>query len=65
MNKARRFELKMLHYKRRLKNLGLTCGNLFAYRSHGKPCSCVVCRNEKYKRNEEIRSMARKEKHYI
>lgn len=46
MNKARRHELKMLKYKRRLLNLNIkddTKGKFFAYRSHGSPCSCYMC----------------------
>lgn len=45
MNKAYRHELKMLHYKRRLKNYRLKDGEgkFFAFRSHGSPCSCDVC----------------------
>lgn len=53
MNKARRHELKMLKYKKRLKQLSLTPGvnkNYHAYRSHGKPCSCYVCSHSKYNR---------------
>lgn len=51
MNKARRHELKMLHYRKRLKKYGLKeneCKN-FAFRSHGSPCSCYLCRGEKYR----------------
>lgn len=54
MNKARRHELKMLRYKRRLKALRLKEGpgkNLFAFRSHGAPCSCRMCSYKKYDRN--------------
>jgi hypothetical protein len=53
MDKARRHELKMLKFKKRLKQLGLSSGkgNLYSFRSHGKPCSCWLCRNEKYKRS--------------
>lgn len=45
MNKKRRHELKMLKYKKRLNQLGLKDGQgkFFAYRSHGKPCSCMFC----------------------
>jgi hypothetical protein len=52
MNKARRHELKMLKYKRRLKIYGFKTEtmlnpdsqtNLYAFRSHGKPCSCMFC----------------------
>ena len=51
MNKARRHELKMLKYKKRLENLGLTNkpGKFFAFRSHGAPCSCSMCSPYKYK----------------
>lgn len=53
MNKGRRHELKMLKYKRRLNNFGLKetpNSNLTAYRSHGSPCSCFICSNDKYNR---------------
>jgi hypothetical protein len=53
MNKARRHELKMLKYKRRLNNLGLKespNSNFNAYRSHGSPCSCIFCSGVKYSR---------------
>jgi hypothetical protein len=52
MNKARRHELKMLKFKKRLIKYGFlnTVGKFDAFRSHGKPCSCWLCRNEKYKR---------------
>ncbi len=53
MNKARRHELKMLKLKKRLTQLSLLgkVGKFYAYRSHGKPCSCWLCRNEKYQRS--------------
>lgn len=59
MNKHRRHEVKMLHYKRRLRNLKLKDGegDFTAFRSHGQPCSCSVCRDEKYKRNEKHKKM--------
>jgi hypothetical protein len=52
MNKGRRHEVKMLRYKKRLDNLGLKEGEgkFFSFRSHGKPCSCFACRNQKYDR---------------
>lgn len=52
MDKARRHQLKMLKFKKRLKQLGLlgVDGNFNSFRSHGKPCSCFLCKNEKYKR---------------
>jgi hypothetical protein len=42
MNKAERHRRKMVHYKRRLKNLGIK-GEVHCYRSTGKPCSCALC----------------------
>jgi hypothetical protein len=62
MNKGRRQELKMLKYKRRIGRMrlqGLPANALYAYRSHGKPCSCFVCRGLKYDRAKE-RERARK-----
>ena len=46
MNKARRHELKMLKYKKRLKNYCLKEGEgkFYAFRSHGAPCSCSCCK---------------------
>jgi len=56
MNKRRRYELKMLKYKKRLKQLGLKeaqpNSNFTAYRSHGSPCSCWYCRDKKYRDND-------------
>lgn len=55
MNKGRRNELKKLKFKKRLKQLGLKEGegNFHAYKSHGKPCSCGVCKKPKYKRSKK------------
>lgn len=55
MNKGRRHELKMLKYKKRLRNYGLTndSGNFYAFRSHGKPCSCAMCSPGKVLTNGE------------
>lgn len=48
MNKARRFELKILKYKKRLKIYNLeNCNSL---RTTSKPCSCFLCSGDKYKR---------------
>ena len=57
MNKARRHELKMLKFKKRLKQLNLTGkkGKFHSYRSHGAPCSCSVCSPYKYDREKENR----------
>lgn len=60
MNKGRRFELKMLKFKKRLRNYRIQLsktesidrqGNFYSFRSHGKPCSCWCCQPEKMKRN--------------
>lgn len=42
----------MLKYKKRLKQMNLKegQGDFTAFRSHGAPCSCFVCRDEKYSR---------------
>lgn len=52
MDKARRHELKMLHFKRRMKKMRFIHpdGNYYAYRSHSTPCSCSFCRPLKYDR---------------
>jgi hypothetical protein len=51
MNKARRHELKMLKYRKRLKNYKLKeSDNAHAFRSHGSPCSCWACKDEKFSR---------------
>jgi hypothetical protein len=53
MNKGRRNELRDLKWKRRLKNLGLIKEDkksFICYRDQGKPCSCSICRNQKYNR---------------
>lgn len=59
MNKKRRHELKMLKYRKRLKQLGLKetqpNANFTAYRSHGSPCSCWYCRGKKYRDNDRQR----------
>lgn len=58
-NKGRRQELKMLKYKRRLKNLSLKDGEgkFYAFRSHGAPCSCLVCSHSKFNRAKEKQSV--------
>jgi hypothetical protein len=54
MNKGRRQELTNLKFKKRLDQLGLkkSDGNMYAFKSHGKPCSCCFCSGVKYKRSE-------------
>ena len=59
MNKGRRHELKMLHYRKRLKKLRIKespTSNLTAFRSHGKPCSCCICRGLKYRDNNRAKN---------
>lgn len=53
MDKGRRHELKMLKFKKRLKNYGLTNkeGNFNCFRTTGKPCSCWCCQPDKMKIN--------------
>lgn len=59
MDKSRRHELKMLHFKRRMKKmrpLSLKAGgDYYAYRYHSTPCSCWCCRSLKYNRAKEKR----------
>jgi hypothetical protein len=60
MNKNRRHELKMLHFKRRLRKYDLPPGRTWhALRSHGAPCSCGICRGEKYSRAKEKKMFER------
>lgn len=55
MNKGRRQELKRLKFIKRLKKYGLLDklndpkANLHSFKSHGAPCSCSLCRDEKYR----------------
>jgi hypothetical protein len=65
MNKARRHELKMLHFKRRMKKMRRISpgGNYYAYRSHSTPCSCICCQQpdaayNRAKEKEKARRMA-------
>lgn len=53
MNKARRQELKILKFKKRIKQLGLDINNLKGdyntFKSSGTPCSCGICQDKKYR----------------
>lgn len=51
-NKGHRQELTRLKFKKRLKKWGYKEGegNFYAYKSHGAPCSCGVCRDKKFSR---------------
>lgn len=64
MDKARRHELKMLKFKKRIKQLRIdqTKGKFYAYRSHGAPCSCSGCSPHreipyKMKHSDKVKSM--------
>lgn len=51
MDKARRHELKMLRYKRRLDKYGFKPAKwTHVYRTTGNPCSCAMCSPYKYDR---------------
>ncbi len=55
MNKLLRHEVKMYHYRRRLVNYCIKeepGANLYAFRSHGSPCSCSMCSYIKYGKRE-------------
>jgi hypothetical protein len=60
MNKQER-KLKGLNkFKKRLKNYGYKIEdvfkqgyNLFCFKTTGKPCSCFICRGEKFNRIEK------------
>ncbi|MGC4130357.1 MAG: hypothetical protein QM564_12570 [Bergeyella sp.] len=55
INKGRRNELTLLKFKKRLTRIGLwekindERYHLFAYKSHGKPCSCYMCKADKFR----------------
>lgn len=49
MNKGRRNELKQLKYKKRVSLYG---AEFTALKSHSTPCSCGICRGEKYRNKD-------------
>lgn len=56
MNKKRRQELRKLKFKKRLKNLNIRWEDRLSHLSFidsGKPCSCFLCRAEKYRDNRQ------------
>lgn len=58
MNKAERQRIKIVKYKRRLRDYQIlddSKGNFYALRSHGKPCSCNLCSDLKFSRKEKHR----------
>ena len=62
MNQLRRNELKNLKHTKRLKVFAALENKpvhelikdpaYFAFKNSGKPCSCFMCRNEKYSRTK-------------
>lgn len=56
MNKGRRNELKELKYKKRLAMYGLKRGDFTALKSHGAPCSCSICRSDKYRDKDRMKN---------
>lgn len=52
MNKGRRSELTKLKYKKLLKLYGLKHGGWTALKSHGTPCSCGICKADKFRDND-------------
>ena len=54
MNKGERNQITQRKFKKRLDQLGLKKedGNMYAFKSHGAPCSCYLCSHNKYKRTK-------------
>jgi hypothetical protein len=53
MNKARREELAVLKYKKRLKGMGLKPSeNNLCFKSSGRPCSCSICKQPRYSKKD-------------
>ena len=51
-NKGIRNEITKLKHKKRCENLGVEPENNYCYKAQGKPCSCFLCSNKKYKRKK-------------
>jgi len=51
-NKGIRNEITKRKHKRRCENLGVEPENNYCYKAQGKPCSCFLCSNKKYKRKK-------------
>ena len=51
MNKGRRQEITQLKHKMRCKRLGLKPEGHYAYKAQTRPCSCYICKADRYKRN--------------
>lgn len=61
MDKGRRNEIAKLKYVKRLKMRFLKEGEVkfFSLKSHGTPCSCWYCRDQKYSRTEIKKNLKR------
>jgi len=57
MNKGRREEIAKLKMQKRIKNIFSgrieDVTGLHFYKDSGKPCSCSLCRNQKYSRKKK------------
>ena len=51
MDKARRQELTRLRHRKRCKRLGIVQERHYCYKAQTTPCSCNICRSNKYDRN--------------
>ncbi len=53
MNKGHRNYVRYIKYRQRIMTLGLDIGQWQAKKSDAKPCSCWLCRGEKYNRKQK------------
>ena len=54
MISRKRVKQMFTHYRKRLKNYGFREENgPYVFRTTGSPCSCYMCKNEKYNRKEK------------
>jgi hypothetical protein len=53
-----RVKKMFVHYRKRLKNYGFNeTDKQHVFRTTGSPCSCYMCKNEKYNRKEKHKNM--------
>ena len=57
IDKGHRNRIRYLKYRHRLAVLGLKEGEWQAKKSDAKPCSCWLCRSEKYSRKQKHKSI--------
>lgn len=50
MNKQVRKEIEQRKFQRRCELLGLDLNKHYQYKAQGKPCSCFMCKKERYSR---------------